>query len=308
MRAVRNTENGIRVVDVDEPSGDGVLMSIASSSICGTDIGFVAAGFTGFTIGHEFAGHVDGVAYAVDPAISCGTCAECEAGHTQRCTGPHANLGIFADGGLSDRIIVPERNLVPLPAGLDVDNACLIEPAGVAWHGARRAAIRPGERVVVVGGGSIGLLAVAAVRHMGHDVALAARYPHQDAAGERLGSTRPSGLYDVVIEATGTESGLAQCAELAVPGGRVIILGVFGDAAPIPGGLTLVKELSWIGAMAYGSHDGVRDLDEVAALLASSPEIPATLITHRFSLDDAPAAFEAAASRSSGAIKVGIHP
>ena len=307
MRAVRNTEQGVGVVEVDEPTGPGVLMEVASSSICGTDLNFVAAGFTGVTIGHEFAGYVDGVPYAVDPAISCGACPECRAGHTQRCTGTHANLGIFADGGLCERIIVPASNLVPLPRGLDVDNACLIEPAGVAWHGARRAAIQPGERVAVVGGGSIGLLAVAAVRHLGHDVALQARYPHQEEAGERLGAARPAGLYDVVIEATGSASGLAGCADLARPGGRVIILGVFGDA-PIPGGMTLVKELSWIGAMAYERHDGVRELDEVAALLASSPDVPATLITHRFSLDEAPKAFEVAVSRWAGAIKVGIHP
>ena len=79
-------------------------------------------------------------------------------------------------------------------------------------------------------------------------------------------------------------------------------------SAPVPGGRTLVKELSWIGAMAYESHDGVRELDEVATMLAADPEIAATLITHRFSLDDAPRAFEVAASRSEGAIKVGIHP
>ena len=159
----------------------------------------------------------------------------------------------------------------------------------------------------MVGGGSIGLLAVAAVRHMGHDVGLNARYPHQEDAGERLGADRPDGLYDVVIEATGSASGLADCAEMARPGGRVVILGVFGDA-PIPGGMTLVKELSWIGAMAYERHDGAREVDEVAAMLASSPDIPAVLITHRFGLDEAPAAFQLAASRSSGAIKVSIHP
>jgi len=308
MRAVRNTEQGVRVIEVDDPSGDGVVVEVSSSSICGTDIDFVAAGLTGFTIGHEFAGLVDGVAYAVDPAISCGSCAQCEAGHTQRCVGPHANLGIFADGGLCDRIAVPRSNLVPLPPGLTVDDACLVEPAGVAWHGARRAAIVPGERVVVVGGGSIGLLAVTAVRHLGHEVALAARYAHQIEAGERLGAHSPVGEYDVVIEATGRASGLVTCADLARPGARIMLLGVFGETADIPSGPTLVKELSWIGAMAYGSHDGKRDLDEAAALLGSSPDLPATLITHRFSLDEAPHAFEVAASRSAGAIKVGIYP
>ncbi|HEX3796096.1 MAG TPA: alcohol dehydrogenase catalytic domain-containing protein, partial [Acidimicrobiales bacterium] len=251
MRAVRNTEDGVRVVDIDDPSGPGVVVEVASSSICGTDLDLVAAGLTGFTIGHEFAGLVDGVPYAVDPSISCGACDQCRAGHTQRCVGTHSNLGIFVDGGLCDRVIVPSANLVPLSPELPLEDACLVEPAGVAWHGARRAAIVPGERVVVVGGGSIGLLAVAVVRHLGHDIALIARHPHQVEAGERLGAQRPVGEYDVVLEATGSESGLSTSAQLARPGGRVVILGVFAEAAPIPGAVTLMKELSWIGAMAY---------------------------------------------------------
>jgi threonine dehydrogenase-like Zn-dependent dehydrogenase len=308
VRAVRNTEGGIRVVDVDEPSGPGVLVEVTSSSICGTDLGLVDAGLTGFTIGHEFAGFVDGVPHAVDPSISCGSCDQCRDGETQRCVGPHTNLGIFVDGGLCDRIIVPASNLVPLPSGLSLEDACLVEPAGVAWHRARRAAIVPGERVVVVGGGSIGLLAVAAVRHLGHDVALVARHPHQHQAGERLGAERPSGTFDVVLEATGSESGLVTCAELARPGGRVVMLGVFTAAAPVPGALTLVKELSWIGAMAYGRHRGVRDLDEAAALLAASPGVRDAIITHRFSLEESPEAFRVASSRSDGSIKVGLYP
>jgi threonine dehydrogenase-like Zn-dependent dehydrogenase len=308
VKAVRNTDEGVRVVHVDEPSGPGVVVDVASSSICGTDLGLVGAGLSGFTIGHEFAGLVDGVPYAIDPSISCGSCDQCRAGHTQRCVGPHSNLGIFVDGGLCERVIVPSANLVPLSPDLPLEDACLVEPAGVAWHGARRAAIVPGERVVVVGGGSIGLLAVAAVRHLGHDVALVARHPHQIQVGERLGAQSPSGHYDVVLEAAGSESGLVTAAELARPGGRVVVLGVFTAAAPIPGALTLVKELSWIGAMAYGRHDGVRDLDEATALLASSPELRDTLITHRFSLDESPQAFAVAASRSEGSIKVGIYP
>src|SRR5690606_11626223 len=114
-------------------------------------------------------------------------------------------------------VAVRSPQLVPLPAGLDVRDACLVEPAAVAWHGVDRAAVVPGERVVVVGGGSIGLLAVAAARRKGHQVDLDARHPHQIEAGERLGAGRPSGVYDVVIEAAGSESGLARCAELARP-------------------------------------------------------------------------------------------
>jgi 2-desacetyl-2-hydroxyethyl bacteriochlorophyllide A dehydrogenase len=310
MRAVRNTDNGVAVVEVDEPSGPGVRLDVVSSSICGTDVNFIAMGMQGFTYGHEFAGvAADGRAYAVEPTLHCGRCDECLAGNTQRCSsGEQGNLGIFRDGGLCDAIVVPEYTLVALPDGLDARDACLVEPAAVAWHGVRRAAVMPGERVVVVGGGSIGLLAVAAARRMGFDVDLEARHPHQVAAGERLGAGRPTGHYDVVIDAAGSESGLARAAELARAEGRVVLLGVYHGLIPFPGVAGLVKELTIVNAMAYCRHDGVRETDEVAAMLAAEPEIARTVITHRFPLDDVTEAFRVANDRAAGAIKVVLHP
>ena len=96
MRAVRIASGAPVVVDVDEPAGDGVMLEVVSSSICGTDVGLLGMGMEGFTLGHEVAGSVDGVPYAVEPTIWCGTCPECRAGHTQRCVGEHRNLGIFS--------------------------------------------------------------------------------------------------------------------------------------------------------------------------------------------------------------------
>jgi 2-desacetyl-2-hydroxyethyl bacteriochlorophyllide A dehydrogenase len=309
MRAVRATSTGPAVVEVDEPTGDGLLLEVASSSICGTDLSFFGLGPLDFTFGHEFAGLVDGVPYAVEPTLYCGACEQCRAGFTQRCTGGSSNLGIFTDGGLADRVRVPQQNLVALPTGLDVRDACLIEPAAVAWHGVQVARIQPGERVVVVGGGSIGLLAAAALRASGHAVDVDVRHPHQRAAAERLGAGHPSGSYDVVIEAAGSDSGVARCADLASPGGRVILLGVYPQAVPVPGTLSLIRELSWTFAMAYGRDaSGVREVDRVAALLAASPDIADTLITHRFPLDDAAEAIRVASDRASGAIKVALHP
>jgi len=310
VRAVRSVDGAPRVVEVDEPvpGKREVIIDVVSSSICGTDFGLVAMGSEGYTLGHEFAGTVDGVLYAVEPAIYCGACGECLAGHTQRCTGEHANLGVFSDGGLADRARVPAYALTPLPEGLPLADACLVEPAAVSWHGARRAAIEPGERVVVVGGGSIGLLAVAVVRAHGHEVALEARHSHQHDAGRRLGAVAPSGEYDVVIDAAGSESGLARCAELARPGGRIVLLGVYHSLVPVPGIPTIVKELSWVAAMAYEQHDGVHEFAEAASLLAANPDIADALITHRFPLDDAADAFLVAEDRASGAIKVVLEP
>jgi threonine dehydrogenase-like Zn-dependent dehydrogenase len=308
MKAVVNGDDGVAVIDVDEPTGDGVLLEVRSSSICGTDLNFMAMGAKGFVYGHEFAGVVNGVPYAIEPALHCHSCAQCAAGYTQRCTGGASNLGIFIDGGLCERIMVPEYTLVPLPATLAVEDACLVETGSVAMHGVRRAGIAPGERVVVVGGGSIGLLAVASVRHLGHDVDLEARHPVQLAAGERLGAGTPSGLYDVVIEATGSTSGVARCTELAAPGGRIILLGVFHDTVPVPGIPLLTKELSFTGAMAYDRAGGVRETELVAEMLGAVPEIARTVITHRFALADAAEAFRVAGDRAAGAIKVVLHP
>ena len=308
MKAVVNGEGGVTVAEVDEPDGPGARLEIRSSSICGTDLYFIAMGATGFVYGHEFAGVVDGVPYAIEPTLHCGTCEQCIAGHTQRCTNGAANLGIFVNGGLCERLIVPEYTLVPLPASLPVEDACLVETGSVAMHGVRRAAIVPGERVVVVGGGSIGLLAVASVRHLGHPVDLEARHPAQVAAGERLGAGRPSGAYDVIIEATGSASGITRCTELASPGARVILLGVFHDTVPLPGIVTLVKELTFTAAMAYGTSDGVRETELVAQMLGATPEIAHTVITHRFALADAPEAFRVAGDRAAGAIKVVLQP
>ncbi len=109
---------------------------------------------------------------------------------------------------------------MPLPAGVALGDACLVEPLAVVLHGLRRAGLRGGERVAVIGGGAIGLCAVAAARAAGAEVALVARHDAQRAAGERLGAgARASGSYDLVIDAAGTESALAQRGR-AVPAGR----------------------------------------------------------------------------------------
>ena len=226
MHAVMNTDDGIRVVDADEPSGAGVRSSVVSAGICGTDVNLVAAGISGFIYGHEFAGVDDsGTGYFVEPIVYGGKCGECRSGHTQRCAEPgNTTLGIFSDGGMAETVVVPEYSLLALPAQLDVKDACLIEPAAIAWHGVRRAQVQPGKRFLVVGGGSIGLLAAAAARHQGFDVDVDARHDHQLAAAERLGSGRPSGDYDVVLDAAGCESSMARSAEAARPGGRIVSL------------------------------------------------------------------------------------
>lgn len=147
MRAVRNTDQGIVVAETEEPAGPGIRLAVASIGICGTDVNFALGGVQGYTYGHEFAGTTaDGQSYAVEPTVYCGECDQCRAGHVQRCDAPeHGTLGIFRDGGMCEAVTVPEQMLIRLPPGLDVRDACLVEPASVAGHGVRSAALEPGS-------------------------------------------------------------------------------------------------------------------------------------------------------------------
>src|SRR5262249_31215421 len=135
-------------------------------------------------------------------------------------------LGMFADGGMAEEFRAPTARLVPVPPGLALRDASLVEPATVSWHALNLADTGPGRPVAVVGRGALGRLA-GAHRMGGEDVALEARHPHQRAAGERLGArVGTDGLYDVVIEAAGSAKSLARCIELVAPGGTISVLGV----------------------------------------------------------------------------------
>jgi 2-desacetyl-2-hydroxyethyl bacteriochlorophyllide A dehydrogenase len=214
-------------------------------------------------------------------------------------------LGIMQDGGMVEQFRVPSNKLVELPMGLDVESASLVEPASVAWHGVRIGGTSPETGVAVVGAGSIGQLASVAAQAQGAgEVALEARHAHQHAIRERLGVGEPSGLYDIVVEAAGSASSIQRCVELARPGGTIVVLGVVSGPLQVPFGSLLTKEITLTASLGYCGHPGQREMRLAADMLASRPEIAASLITHRFPLDEAAEAFRVAADRKSGAVKV----
>lgn len=310
MRAVRNTEHGIEVCDVPDPEGDGVDVHVQAAAICGSDLHMLQYGALPITLGHEIAGVLDdGTPVAVDPTSSCGACDQCAKGAAHLCrTGADRVLGIGRNGGMADAVRVHPTASVALPNGLGVADACLVEPLGVAIHGMHLAGLTGGERIAVVGAGSIGLAAVAASRRWAGEIALVARHAAQREAGERLGAHGATGEYDVVVEAAGTEDALAQAAELCRPGGLILFLSTHWSPVTIPGLPSLMKELGYRWSYTYGSHDGHRELDTAAEVLANDPEIAATMITHRFPLADAAEAFRVAGDRAAGAIKVVLEP
>ena len=309
MKAVRWRDGAIVVDDVPEPAGDGALLRIYAAGICGSDLAMVGSGF-GVIPGHELAGTLpDGTPVAIEPIVPCGRCDQCQAGQRQRCrTGPDV-FGATRDGGMAELLRVPAHAPVPLPAGLDLRDACLVEPMAVALHGLRSAGFAPGQRVGIIGGGTIGLCAAAIAAQRGCEVAVTARHPHQRAAAEALGA-RPvlDQECDIVVEAAGTESAVAAATDACAPGATIVVLGTHPGVVPLPFVPALLKELRVIVSFTYGRDEHGRDIEAAARFLAADRSVASTLITHRFPLEDAAHAFRVAAARDSGAIKVVLEP
>jgi threonine dehydrogenase-like Zn-dependent dehydrogenase len=314
MRAVRATgEGGVGVVEVGtsipEHALDPVRVRVRSCGICGSDL-HLAAWNIPVTLGHEFAGVLDdGTAVAVQPNVWCGECDRCVAGDTQLCrTGLSRLHGVSVDGGLADEVIVDRSGLVALPVGVGPELGALVEPLAVAEHALARVPLSAGARLLVVGGGSIGLSLVAVAQARGVDVDLSARYAHQHEAGERLGAGRELlDEYDVVVDAAGSQSSLDDAVTRVRPGGTIVVAATYWDPVSF-GSALLGKEAHVVPASMYGHRHGTREFDVAAATLAARPEIADALVSHRFGLDDAAEAFRVSGDRSAGAIKVVLGP
>jgi len=319
MRAVRCSERGVQVVELPAPEGEGVRVRVASAGICGSDLHMLDGGLAlGRTLGHEIAGVLpDGRNVAIEPVDPCGRCDPCSAGDYNLCErGASMLLGVGRDGGMADEVVAPARSLVTLPAGVTARDACLVEPLAVAAHGLRLAAQVSGPgRLAVVGGGSIGLCAVAMARAGGAEVGLVARHAHQREAGRRLGAREPEGRYDLVVDAAGSASALERALELCRPGATLLLLATYWEGKlTLPSFQVTLNEIRIVPSSMYsvasaaGAGGEYRDVDAAAAALAGDPRIAETLITHRFPLDAAAEAFEVARQRESGAIKVVLEP
>src|SRR2546423_218672 len=285
MKAVRGVAGGGAVVDVDEPPGTGELLQIKATSVCGSDLSYISFGSRA-VFGHQPAGvRADGTPVAVEAIYGCMECEQCLRGAYNLCpTHSQRALGITADGGMAELFRAPSERLVPIPPGLDVRDASLVEPASVSWHALRLADTGPGKRVAVVGGGALGLLAVAGARRQGgEDVALEARHPHQWEVGERLGARAGTdGLYDVVVEAAGSQTSMARCVDLVAPGGTIVVLGVHFGPVEIDWMPLFHREGRVIPSLGYCRHETGREMEDAAQMLAGDLTIPQALTTHRF--------------------------
>jgi len=312
MKAVRLKDHSVCVSNVAAPTGEGVRVKIAAAGICGTDLHFMQMGFPiPFTLGHEISGITeDGTPVAIEPTIYCGHCAQCVTGAYNMCErGMSAVVGVGRDGGMAEELIVPAHNLVPLPSVVAVKDACLVEPLSVAVRGIAMCHLTDRHRVAIIGGGTIGLCAVAIAKAATEHVHLYARHDVQKRAGEVLGAKLEGAANcDVVIDCAGTDQSMLQAVNLCKPGGTILLLASYWGGLNLPANEIMTKEIRILSSMAQARQGLVRDVDIAAAALAKNPNIAKVLITHRMPIDAAVEAFSIAGNRAAGAIKVTLNP
>jgi L-iditol 2-dehydrogenase len=326
------------VTDVPDPvPGPGeVLVEVAAAGICGSDVelleGSRPAAYVSYPVvpGHEWAGRVRAVGAGVpdlapgDPVVaeglrSCGVCDRCAEGRTNLCTAGYAETGFTHPGALAERLVVPAGLVHRLPADRPVEPAALLEPAACVASGLLEAGLPlPGSRVAVVGDGPLGLLALLLLRTSSpSELTLVGGRPARSAFGPRCGATRVvaaadqdalAGLaahFDAVVEATNDPGGAAAALALLRRGGTAVLLGISGAGRPTidPDTLTL-NQLRVQGGFA-ASRAAWR---WVVALYAQGILDPAPLVTHRFGLEGATAAFAALTSPDGDAVKILVGP
>jgi L-iditol 2-dehydrogenase len=289
-----------------------LLVKVEACGVCGTDVHIVEGSSRSsppVVLGHEYAGIVAdagapghrslvGTRVAVDPNISCGTCYYCRRGLVHLCKNLRA-LGVDVHGGMAEYCIVPAVQAYMLPSSMTPEVSAFVEPVSCAVHGIDRAAIRTGDTVAILGGGTIGLLMLQLALHAGAALtvvveplaqkralatALGARSVVDPGSADPVDQLReqiPEGA-DVVLECVGKTSTMEQALRMARRGGTVEFFGVapIGATILVEPNMVYVRELNIVG-----SHVNPHTFDRAIAVLSSGLVRTDQFAVNRFPLE-----------------------
>lgn len=337
---VAHAAGDLRIEDipVPAPAPDEAVVEVAFGGICGSDLHYWMHGAAGesvlkapMVLGHEIVGTVlraaaDGTGPAAGTAVAVHPATPGPGADRYPADRPNLSPGCtylgsaarfpHTDGAFSRYAALPARMLRPLPAGLALRTAALVEPASVAWHAVARAGDVAGKAVLVIGSGPIGALAVAVLKRAG-----AQRIVAVDMHAKPLEIARAVGAdevlrgddaeaiaavaADVVIESSGSHQGLASAVKGAVRGGKVVMVGLLPSGPqPVLISLAITRELELLGSFRFNE-----EIDEVIRALADGSLFVDPVVTHAFPLARGLEAFEVARnSAESGKVLLDFRP
>ena len=329
MRAVVIEKPGeITVRDVPDPApgpGD-VIVAVGACGLCGTDLHIAAGEFPPspypLVPGHEFAGVVAAVGpavvtglavgdrVAVDPSLFCGYRRQCRRGRGNLCENWGA-VGDTVDGAFAEYVAVPAASCYRLPDELTFAQGALIEPVSCAVHGLRRLGAEPGERVLVLGAGTMGLimtqlLAAAGARVSVVDLA-AGKLPLAAELGAAEVATSvaelPTQRYEAAVDVTGAVPALEAAFDALDRGGRLQVFGVAHAEARLALSPFRIynDEITVVGSMAV-----LHSFGDAVELVASGQVRTEPLVSHTVGLDEFPAVLDLV--RSGATVKAQVTP
>lgn len=334
MQALQVIKPGeLRLVQVDTPrinKPTEVLVRIKAAGICGSDLHIIRGTNPYATypriIGHEASGIVEAVGSQVtalkpgdpvvlEPILSCGHCYACSHGRPNVCE--HLQVrGVHLDGGFAQYLVSEEKYLHRLPAGLDLNVAALIEPFTIGAQANARAATQPGDTVLIHGAGPIGLIAMLVAKSLGARCMVSEINPsrrekasqlgadavidplHTDLEAEIMRLTDGKGA-NVIHEATGVPSLLAQSVKLASTAGRIVAFAYGAEPIPIDFMQVNKKELTLLGL-----RHQTYQFEPMIRFVAQHEQTARQLISHQLPLGDYKSAFELFDGHHQGVYKV----
>lgn len=321
----------VREGDAPTPAAGEVLLRLHYGGICGSDVGTFKGSFLYAKYpripGHELAAEVvssgpgvaglpAGTLVTMNPYFHCGRCYSCRRGHVNCCT-DNQTLGAQRDGGFRELLAMPAERVYD-GRGLPARTLALVEPYCVAHHAVKRARVAKGERVLVIGAGTIGLFAAMAAKLAGAEVHVADVVPRKLEVARRLGlhgafvagsdadfaarvraATSGDG-FDVCIEAVGLPATFLRCVEAAAHRARVVIVGIGKQSLDFTYTVIQTKELEVLG-----SRNALReDFLEVIELARGGRVDLAAVVSDEYDLEEAERAFQEVAESTADKLKV----
>jgi threonine dehydrogenase-like Zn-dependent dehydrogenase len=311
MRALSLDDNQLRFSHDHPPpvtADDEILVKVIQAGICETDLQ-LARGYMGFSgvLGHEFvgvaqSGPLEGRRVVGEINCNCRSCPRCAAGLGNHC-GQRTVIGIDRhDGAFADFVSVPQHNLHALPDAVSDDEAVFVEPLAAAFQISEQVNIGKHERVVICGDGRLALLSAKAILLSGADVAVIGKHANKLARFESLGVTThllsdsiTDQSYDIVVDCTGSTSGLPLALELVRPRGTIVMKTTVAANHDLSLAKIVIDEITLVGSRCGPFAQAI-------AALASRDVDVSSLITHRYPIEAAVEAMNVA--KSPDALKV----